>query len=103
MKKEEFIFTKDKTQFSLSMDLRGRVDSINAPILQRKLNEAISSGVINIILNMKRVEFLSSAGMRAILQSYKTLARTNGTLGIEEPSEEVKKVLGMAALKELMV
>ena len=103
MKNEGMSVFEDKTTDRVFLFIRGRVDSVNAPVLQSKLNDAIKSKVNKIVLNMSKVEFISSAGIRVILLMYKTFARAGGTFGIEEPSEIVKNALGMAALKELLV
>ena len=103
MKNEDFLIAKDKTSYSVNFDIKGRVDSNSAPILQCKLNEAIKSGVKKIVLDMSQVEFLSSAGIRVIIKTYRDITKAGGTLGIEKPSESVKNVLGMAALNELLV
>ena len=83
--------------------IKGRVDSVYAMPIQNTLDEAINGGVKKIILNMSQVKFLSSAGIRMILLTHRTLTKAGGSLGIERPSENVKNVLGMAALDELLI
>jgi anti-sigma B factor antagonist len=83
--------------------LKGRLNTSSADWFQFKLEEALGGGQKNIILNMSQVEFLSSTGIRVILKIYKQLTEKGGKLGIERPSECVKNVLGMAALKDMLV
>jgi len=54
-------------------------------------------------VNMSQVEYLSSVGIRVILKIYKQTMETGGKFNIERPSEIVKNVLGMVALKELVI
>ena len=82
---------------------RGRVDSNSADLLLLKLENALNNGQKTIIINMSQVEYLSSIGIRVILKIYKQLNETGGTLNVEHPSEIVKNVLGMVALKEMLV
>ena len=103
MKKEAFLITKDETLDGLTFTIKGRIDSVYASPIQEKMDEAIKDGVKKIVLNMREVEFLSSAGIRVILKTYRDINKAGGTFGIEKPSERVKNVLGMTALNELLV
>ena len=85
------------------ISLRGRVDSNSSDLLLTKLETAIEEGHKNIILNMFHVDYLSSIGIRIILKNYKRLSEEGGALKIEHPSETVKNLLGMVALKEMLV
>ena len=85
------------------ISVKGRIDSNSANGLLSNLEKALSGGNKNIILNMTEVEYLSSIGIRVILKIYKQATEEGGYLKIENPSEIVKKVLGMVALKEMLV
>jgi anti-anti-sigma factor len=82
---------------------KGRVDTNNADMLLEKLENAMNNGSKNIILNMYHIDYLSSIGIRVILKIYKQATETGGKFKIEQPSKIVKNVLGMVALKELLV
>lgn len=47
----------------------GRVDSSTAPELEKVLLGLIQSGQKNIVVNMKDTEFISSAGLKALLSA----------------------------------
>jgi anti-anti-sigma factor len=72
-------------------------------VLLFKLETALNDGQKTIILNMSQIEYLSSIGIRVILKTYKQALEADGKFNIEHPSEIVKNILGMVALKELMV
>ena len=103
MKKDNFYITKEETPEGLRFIINGRVDSVNSPALQCELDKAVKDGVKRIVLYMYKVKFLSSAGIRMILITHRNITKAGGTFGIERPSENVKNVLGMAALDELLV
>ena len=90
-------------QEGIKFILKGRVNSVNADELQSKLEEVMNSGQTNVILNMLWVEYLCSAGIRVILKTYKNLKASGGRFGIETPSQNVKNVLGMVALSEMLI
>jgi len=83
--------------------VRGRIDTVNAGKFESKLGQIVKDGQTSVVLNMDQVEFLSSTGIRVILKYYKLLKGSNGKLRIEEPSECVVNVLGMAVLDEILV
>ena len=101
--KDNFAITQEATQGGIKLTIKGRIDSVNAVELGQKLDSAIQGGKVNIILNMLRVEYLCSTGIRAILKAYKNAKAAGGKLGIESPAECVKNVLGMVALNEMLV
>ena len=103
MKEDDFAITKEEVPGGVKFILKGRLNSASADELQFKLDKAISEEQINIVINMSRVEYMSSAGIRVILKSYKDAKKAGGKLGIERPSENVKNVLGMTALDEMLI
>ena len=103
MKNEGFEITKEKTKDGAKFILKGRLNSTNADELQYMLDETLKDGKMDIVLNMLKVEYLSSAGIRVILKAYKNAKETNGKLGIEMPSQNVRNVLGMTALDEMLI
>jgi len=82
---------------------KGRIDANSSELLEFKLDSALKEEQKIIILNMALVEYLSSIGIRVILKIYKQAVSMNYSFKIESPSEIVKNVLGMVALKELLV
>ena len=103
MKEEELEVTKEKTSKALIFMLKGRVNSFSAEELQHYLEKALNDGEKNIVLDMLKVEYLSSAGIRVILKIYKDIKEAGGKFGIESPAESVRNVLGMTALDEMLI
>ena len=103
MNQESFVITREKTQDGTRFTVKGRVDSINADVLELRLEEARNAGEVNIVLNMFQVEYLCSSGIRVILRAYKKATEAGGKVGIEQPSESVKKVLILTSLDGLLI
>lgn len=104
MKENDFEINEDRVQGgAVRYTVIGRVNTINAPALKNKLEEAIQDEELNIILNMSQVKYLSSNGISAILNIYKQAENAGGKFGIERPSEVVKNVLGMTALDKMLI
>ncbi len=71
----------------------GRVDSSTAPEMQEHLNGLLKRGRYNVVLNMKDVPYLSSAGLRALLSTLQACKKHGGDLRLAEVSEQVARVL----------
>ena len=102
MKEENFEITENTDDKICNFVAKGRIDANSSNILLFKLENALKREPKKIILNMAQVEYLSSIGIRAILQIYKQAAKASCRFNIESPSEIVKNVLGMVALNQLI-
>ena len=107
MKDEALLITEEKDNEKddgvVMFILQGRVDSNSSEVLNFRLERALNEGDKQLILNMSQVEYLSSAGIRVILNTYKNAKKAGGKLGIEKPSQSVRNVLGMTALDEMLI
>ena len=89
---------KDVYIFKIS----GRLDSNTAPELEKKLKQPIESGSNHIIIDFEKIEYLSSAGLRVILNAIKKLNSTAGKLVICSVSDDVRKVFQNAGFDSLI-
>jgi anti-sigma B factor antagonist len=55
----------------------GRVDSLTAPKLSEELNKIMSNGRYKIAIDLSEDQFLSSAGLRALISAQKNCKRYN--------------------------
>ena len=103
MNNEELKITENIDNGICRIEAQGRVDSNTAEFLLVKLEDALNNGQKVIILNMAKVNYLSSIGIRVILKIFKQASENGGSFNIDHPSEIVRNVLGMVALKEMLV
>ena len=83
------------------MSVAGRVDSSTAPELESQLNLLVDGGKNHIVLDLKDVEYMSSAGLRAMVSTLKKVKRVNGDLRLANPSPRVEEVLRLAGLTSI--
>ena len=82
--------------------LSGRVDSSTAPQLTEALDGVTSGGRFKIVLDMSDLEYMSSAGFRALLSSQRVCKRYNrGEIVLAAVPERVKEALELAGFTEL--
>jgi anti-sigma B factor antagonist len=79
----------------------GRIDSSNANELDNTLKELLNSGNSNLVLEMSSVEYMSSAGLRAIVSALREAKKKRGDVCIATPSERVAEVFSLAGLLPL--
>lgn len=79
----------------------GRVDSSTAPEFERVLKNTLDSGRHQIVLDLEKVDYMSSAGLRALIAALKTARQHSGDVRIANPSSRVTEVLQLAGLTSL--
>lgn len=82
----------------------GRLDSGSAPELDRALQALLSAGAQKLLLDLGRLDFISSAGMRTVLMAGKAARAQQGRLaicGVHGMVQEIFDVSGFASLFEV--
>jgi len=105
MKKfREFSFIKDESSGDTCyFSLKGQVFTNEALYMENALEDALRYGYTDIIINMTLVDSFSSSAIRAVLLINKKLKSRGGRLQISNPSENVRNVIGMTALDEMLL
>src|SRR5688500_8985397 len=87
----------------IMLRISGRLDGYWADHLQRTLAETIREGHPHIRLESSDVGFMSSAGVAVLMKSYKQLQRIDGSLVVTPPSPQVRTVLEITRLANLLI
>jgi stage II sporulation protein AA (anti-sigma F factor antagonist) len=80
----------------------GRIDSTAAPSLQAQLLAVIGDGAGNLILDMGRIGYVSSAGLRVLLVASKALDERGGRLVLCALATEIRRVFDLSGFSELL-
>jgi anti-anti-sigma factor len=77
------------------IQINGHVDAANVGEVEDRATEAINSGATNLLLDMGKVSFMSSAGFRSIHKIYQALHPEGGSghLKILNPSDEIGRLV----------
>ena len=81
--------------------IEGRLDSNTAGNLKKKLIPLIDAMEKKFILDFLVLDYISSAGLRVLLQAVKKLNQIGGTLVLCSVKDEVKKVFDIAGLSPI--
>ena len=78
----------------------GRLDTTTAPALDKTINEDIGDAK-NLILDVKGMEYISSAGLRVLLGTQKKL-QSIGSMKLINVCEEVMEVFEMTGFADVL-
>lgn len=79
----------------------GRFDSESAPNLDKELSKVVGEKN-RIVLDMKEVEYLSSAGLRAIVKALQAAQAAGGGVKLASASEPVETILRTVGMMEML-
>ena len=83
-----------------TIKLAGRLDTTTAPALDKTINEDIAD-VKNLVLDVKGMEYISSAGLRVLLAAQKKMQKI-GSMKVTGVCEEVMEVFEMTGFADIL-
>ena len=90
-----------KNAAETTIELVGRLDTTTAPALDKTINEDIGD-TKNLVLDIKGLEYISSAGLRVLLSAQKKLQKI-GSMKVINVCEEVMEVFEMTGFADILV
>ena len=94
--------TREQTEAGIVLKLTGRLDASWSDFVSNAIAETMREGLHRIAIDMSQVSYLSSAGIRVLMQTYKQLRAIAGTLHIVNPSAPVRSTLELSGLSMLL-
>ena len=90
----------NKNAETLIVNVEGRLDTTTAPALDKTITEDISANT-NLILDLKGLEYISSAGLRVLLSAQKRMQK-QGSMKLKNVCEEVMEVFEMTGFADIL-
>jgi anti-anti-sigma factor len=84
------------------ISITGSVDALTAKDLVNVLDQSIADDCTRIIADLSGVDYMSSAGLRAILQTLKASRAAAGDLRLAAPTEGVRSLLDMSGFTSIV-
>ena len=78
------------------ISVSGKVDAMTAPAFETSIAGRIADGQLCLVLDLDGVDYISSAGLRVILASAKSLKGKGGKLLLADARGPVKEVLDIS-------
>jgi anti-sigma B factor antagonist len=95
------ISEKDSDQITV-ITITGSVDAYNAGQLSDYITSKIDLGEIHIVVDLSQVDFISSAGLRAILGGLKESRRQSGDLFLAAAQGGVENTLRISGFTTIL-
>ncbi len=86
----------------LVLSPEGRLDAQSAPGFQTQILERIDGGDTAILLDLAKLEYISSAGLRVILVAAKKLKDRSGKIVVCSLAEGVKEVFRISGFDSIV-
>lgn len=86
----------------LQVELEGRLDTTTTPLLERKIKQW-GDDITELTLDFSEITYISSMGLRLILQIYKSMNGRNGRLIVKNMTEPVREVFEMTGFVNLIL
>lgn len=84
-----------------TVEPNGRIDLLNSGALKDRLVELIRSGAQQLLVDFRRVQYISSAGFRALLIARKLMHETAGDIVLYGMTTEIKRVFAIGTFTDL--
>jgi anti-sigma B factor antagonist len=94
------IINKKQDGSALVVALEGRLDTTTAPELEQELKNSLD-GVTDLTLDMDKLDYISSAGLRVLLSAHKTMMK-QGQMKVINASEIVKEVFEVTGFCDIL-
>ena len=84
-----------------TIEIVGRLDTITAPALDKTINDDLGD-TKNLVLDLKGMEYISSAGLRVLLGAQKKMQKI-GSMKVINVCPEVMDVFEMTGFADILV
>ena len=91
----------EKNNETLTLKIEGRLDTTTAPVLEQTIQEE-ADAVKDLILDMEKLNYISSAGLRVLLATQKKMNKI-GTLRLINECDAVMEVFEMTGFADILV
>ncbi|MBR2698331.1 MAG: STAS domain-containing protein [Clostridia bacterium] len=84
---------------TMTIAIEGRLDTLTAPELQAELANYRLGELTEITMDLSQLEYISSAGLRVLLQAYRSM-KMGGVMRIVNANEVTRKVFDVTGFDE---
>ena len=75
------------------VDLIGNLDTSTSPDAEAKINELLDAGASKLVINLEKIDYLSSSGLRVFLGAAKRMMASGGKVVLCNPNALVSEIL----------
>ena len=94
-------FSEERTDKVYVLNVSGRLDASTSSSFEEKLTSIIDSGEKNLLINFKELDYISSMGLRVLLQAAKKLKANQGSISLCEMKDNIMEVFDIAGFTQV--
>ena len=94
--------TTEKSGQTLVISAKGRIDGANATEVQGVLSNAFEPGIKLMLLDLGGLTYISSAGLRVIMLTARTLDRSGAKFAVGSPSGPIREVFQISGFDQII-
>ena len=94
--------TSEKSGQTLIISAKGRIDGANATEVQGVLSGAFEPGIKLMLLDLGGLTYISSAGLRVIMLTARTLDRSGAKFAVGSPSGPIREVFQISGFDQII-
>lgn len=91
---------KSRVGSVMTIALSGRLDTVTAAELESELRDALT-GVTELILDLEKLDYISSSGLRVLLSMQKTM-NGQGAMKVKNVSGMILEILEITGFKDIL-
>ncbi len=91
---------KTKNETALTLALEGRLDTVTAPELETTLKNELE-GVTELVFDLEKLDYISSAGLRVLLSAQKTMNR-QGSMKVLHANEMILEIFEITGFSDIL-
>ena len=95
----EIIKTKEGNKMTIALE--GRLDTTTAPSLDSVVSNELED-VTELVFDFDKLDYVSSAGLRVLLLSQKTMNARKGTMVIKNVNPDIMEVFEMTGFSSVL-
>lgn len=81
--------------------ISGKLDAYSSGDLEKKMDALINAGSVQFVVNLEKVEYISSSGLRVFLAGLKKVKKQNGDIKLACMQPNIKEVFDIAGFTQL--
>lgn len=94
--------TTNISNHNLIISLSGRLDTITSPQLEEEINRNSFDEIETVTLNMRELEYISSAGLRVVLKLHKKMTAQGGQLKLINVNDMIMEIFTMMGMDSFL-
>ncbi len=102
MQKNPLELQTDQIEGALVISVNGRIDGLNAQEFHDNLDKEIVGSENPVVLDLEKLSYISSAGLRSILLIAKTLKGKNTRFMLCSLSDPIKEIFEIAGFDKII-